>query len=130
MMRSSVSFSWLTLDADEAPQICISISASRCSTSHCCWASFALSVKFSDSTVCSRSRNRLISPSSASCDPSSGVAPDDSMCVSEPHGGPVPMGFNYFPSHTYLSGMVAIGAGRDGKPSGYGAAPPSCARSG
>uniref|UniRef100_A0A8W7PGD5 Uncharacterized protein n=1 Tax=Anopheles coluzzii TaxID=1518534 RepID=A0A8W7PGD5_ANOCL len=117
MMRSSVSFSWLTLDADEAPQICISISASRCSTSHCCWASFALSVKFSDSTVCSRSRNRLISPSSASCDPSSGVAPDDSI-------------FNYFPSHTYLSGTVAIGAGRDGKPSGYGAAPPSCARSG
>uniref|UniRef100_A0A182JKL2 Uncharacterized protein n=1 Tax=Anopheles atroparvus TaxID=41427 RepID=A0A182JKL2_ANOAO len=79
--RSSVSFSWLTLDADDAPQICISISASRCSTSHCCWASFAFSVKFSDSTVCKRSRSRLISPSSASCEPSRGVAPDDSMCT-------------------------------------------------
>lgn len=45
----------------EAPQICISISAKRCSTSHCCWESFKLRVAFSVSNVTRRSRRRRIS---------------------------------------------------------------------
>lgn len=81
---SSGSLSWLDSDPrDDAPQICISISANRCSTSHCCWVNFALSVWFSDSTVWSRSRNRFTSPSKASWEPNKGVAPD-SRWVSEP----------------------------------------------
>lgn len=81
---SSCSFSWLDTDPrDDAPQICISISANRCSTSHCCCVSFVLNDIFSDSTVCRRERNRFISSSKASCEPSNGVAPD-SRCVSEP----------------------------------------------
>lgn len=74
---SSCSFSWLDSETpDEAPQICISISAKRCSTSHCCWASLVFSEQFSDSTVWRRSLNLFISPSKASWEPSNGVAPD------------------------------------------------------
>lgn len=54
-----------------APQICISISASRFSTSHCCRLSLALREAFSDSSMRSRSRSRLISATIASAGGSS-----------------------------------------------------------
>lgn len=50
------------------PHICISISASLCSTSHCCVFNFTFNVAFSVSNRMSRSRNRFISAIKASCD--------------------------------------------------------------
>ena len=93
---SSASFSWLILEpADEAPHICISISAKRCSTSHCCCANLALSEKFSVSTVWSRLRRRFISPSSASWEPKSGVASEDSSkCVRDSPWQPTKIEFS------------------------------------
>lgn len=70
---SSASCSWSMLDADDAPQSCISISAKRFSSSHCCCDSFEFSALFSASTVCRRSRSLLISSSKASWEPSSGT---------------------------------------------------------
>lgn len=82
---STSTSSWSMLDADDAPHSCISMSANRFSNSHCCCDNFELSATFSFSTVCKRSRKRLISSSKASCEPSNGVAPDDSICVSDSH---------------------------------------------
>ena len=48
------------------PQKCISISANRCSTSCCCWLSFRLIAVFSVSSICRRSRSRVISASKIS----------------------------------------------------------------
>lgn len=87
--NSSTSFSWSRLDADEAPHICISISASRCSRSHCCCDNFVFSEIFSASTVCRRSRSRFISSSRTSCEPNKGVAPHDSRWFIEAQVWPV-----------------------------------------
>ena len=54
------------LPAEDAPQICISISAKRCSTSSRCWCSCSLKDDFSASSATTRSRNRLISAVSSS----------------------------------------------------------------
>lgn len=78
---SSVSFSGSMLEVEEAPQICISISASRFSRSHCCWDSLAFKAWFSDSTVCNRSLSLFTSSSKASCDPNKGVAPPPAAIV-------------------------------------------------
>lgn len=92
LSNSSASFSSFRLDSDDAPHICISISAKRCSKSHCCCDNFVFNVEFSASTVWSLSRSLRISSSSASCDPNSGVAPDDSKWFNDPHGWP----YKYF----------------------------------
>lgn len=88
LSNSSASFSSFRLDSDDAPHICISISAKRCSKSHCCCDNFVFNVLFSASTVWSLSRSRRISSSSASCDPNSGVAPDDSKWFNDPQVWP------------------------------------------
>ena len=77
-----------------APQICISISARRFSTSHCCRLSLALSEEFSDSSISNLSRNLLISATSASAGGKFfiGVAIIGSLVAGEPlrlHGPPV-----------------------------------------
>lgn len=61
-----------TLATLSLPHICISISAKRCSTSHCCWFSFTVIAAFSLSKQASLSRRLVISWSSKSCDMSRG----------------------------------------------------------
>ena len=50
------------------PQMCISISESLCSTSHCCWLSLYVMEAFSVSGLCRRFRRRVISCNKISWD--------------------------------------------------------------
>lgn len=86
----SFSSSPILLD-DLEPQICISISAKRFSSSHCCWLSFTLIAAFSVSTVWRRSRSLLISDSRASCELRRGVVRPDISWVILSHWRVVPV---------------------------------------
>lgn len=96
---------------DRLPHICISISASRCSNSHCCWLNLTLIAAFSDSTVCSLSRSLLISVSRASWEPKSGVSALDTSCVILSHCNVIPeikMINNTYWYAGYMSLYIAI----------------------